>query len=95
LNEREKITIILTTHYLEEADFLCNRIAIIDHGKIIALDTPANLKKKTEGRNGPGALRQQRKNSGTGFAGRFFGFAIKGRNRFFGEERGHVFAAAV
>ena len=38
------ITIILTTHYMEEADRLCNRIAIIDHGKIIALDTPKNLK---------------------------------------------------
>ncbi len=49
LNEKEKITIILTTHYLEEADFLCNRIAIIDHGKIVALDTPANLKKKLKG----------------------------------------------
>ncbi len=44
-NKKEKITIILTTHYLEEADFLCERIAIIDHGKIIALDTPENLKK--------------------------------------------------
>ena len=42
---REKgITIILTTHYMEEADQLCNRVAIIDHGKIIALDTPKNLK---------------------------------------------------
>jgi ABC-2 type transport system ATP-binding protein len=38
------ITIILTTHYMEEADRLCNRVAIIDHGKIIALDTPGNLK---------------------------------------------------
>jgi len=44
-NKKEKITIILTTHYLEEADFLCERIAIIDCGKIIALDTPENLKK--------------------------------------------------
>jgi ABC-2 type transport system ATP-binding protein len=42
---REKgITIILTTHYMEEADRLCSRVAIIDHGKIIALDTPQNLK---------------------------------------------------
>ena len=49
LNEKEKITIILTTHYLEEADFLCNRIAIIDLGKIVALDTPTNLKKKLKG----------------------------------------------
>ena len=49
LNRREKITIILTTHYLEEADFLCNRIAIIDHGKIVAMDSPKNLKKKLQG----------------------------------------------
>ena len=42
---REKgITIILTTHYMEEADRLCNRVAIIDHGRIIAIDTPKNLK---------------------------------------------------
>lgn len=42
---REKgITIILTTHNMEEADRLCNRVAIIDHGRIIALDTPTNLK---------------------------------------------------
>jgi ABC-2 type transport system ATP-binding protein len=40
-----KMTIILTTHYMEEAEKLCNRIAIIDHGVIIALDTPANLKR--------------------------------------------------
>ena len=44
LNTKYGITVILTTHYMEEADFLCNRIAIIDHGKIIALDTPKNLK---------------------------------------------------
>ena len=44
LNKESKITIILTTHYMEEADFLCDRIAIIDHGKIMALDTPQNLK---------------------------------------------------
>jgi ABC-2 type transport system ATP-binding protein len=44
LSREEGITIILTTHYMEEADHLCNRVAIIDHGKIIALDTPQNLK---------------------------------------------------
>jgi ABC-2 type transport system ATP-binding protein len=44
LAKENGITIILTTHYMEEADRLCNRVAIIDHGKIIALDTPANLK---------------------------------------------------
>ena len=41
---KRKITIILTTHYMEEADILCDRIAIIDRGKIIALDTPSKLK---------------------------------------------------
>lgn len=44
LNKREKITIILTTHYMDEADDVCNQIAIIDSGKIIAKDTPENLK---------------------------------------------------
>lgn len=43
--KREGRTVLLTTHYMEEADFLSDRIAIIDHGKIIALDTPENLKK--------------------------------------------------
>jgi ABC-2 type transport system ATP-binding protein len=38
-------TILLTTHYMEEADQLCNRVAIMDHGKILALDTPAGLKR--------------------------------------------------
>src|ERR1700729_762210 len=37
-------TIMLLTHYMEEADRLCNRVAIMDHGKILALDTPAELK---------------------------------------------------
>jgi ABC-2 type transport system ATP-binding protein len=38
-------TILLTTHYMEEADRLCHRVAIMDHGKILALDTPAGLKR--------------------------------------------------
>jgi len=38
-------TILLTTHYMEEADQLCDRVAIIDHGKIVALDSPAALKR--------------------------------------------------
>jgi ABC-2 type transport system ATP-binding protein len=49
LNREEKLTIILTTHYMEEADFLCDRIAIIDHGHIMALDTPDNLKNSMGG----------------------------------------------
>jgi len=44
LRGKHKITIFLTTHYMEEADVLCDRIAIMDHGKIVALDTPQNLK---------------------------------------------------
>ncbi|HEY3866151.1 MAG TPA: ATP-binding cassette domain-containing protein [Solirubrobacteraceae bacterium] len=38
-------TILLTTHYMEEADELCDRLAIMDHGRILALDTPADLKR--------------------------------------------------
>jgi len=44
LNKKSGVTLILTTHYMEEADYLCDRIAIIDHGKIIAMDTPQRLK---------------------------------------------------
>ena len=49
LGARENITIILTTHYMEEADKLCDRIAIVDRGKIVALDTPEILKGSLEG----------------------------------------------
>jgi ABC-2 type transport system ATP-binding protein len=45
LNKQENTTIILTTHYIEEADYLCDRVAIIDYGKIVAIDTPSKLKK--------------------------------------------------
>ncbi|MBI4978628.1 MAG: ATP-binding cassette domain-containing protein [Spirochaetes bacterium] len=44
LNAETGITMMLTTHYMEEADFLAHRILIIDHGKIVALDTPKALK---------------------------------------------------
>ena len=47
--KEKKLTIILTTHYMEEADLLCNRIGIIDKGKIIALGTPMELKSKIKG----------------------------------------------
>ncbi len=40
LNKEQKMTIFVTTHYLEEADSLCDRIAIIDHGKIVASESP-------------------------------------------------------
>ncbi|MEM2889981.1 MAG: ATP-binding cassette domain-containing protein [Candidatus Hadarchaeum sp.] len=49
LNQTEKITIVLTTHYIEEADYLCDRVGIIDMGRIVALDTPQALKDKLEG----------------------------------------------
>jgi len=49
LNREYAMTIVLTTHYMEEADFLCDRVAVIDHGKIIASDTPDGLKKILEG----------------------------------------------
>ena len=44
---RDGQTILLTTHYMEEADTLCDRLAIIDHGKLLALDTPEALKQST------------------------------------------------
>jgi ABC-2 type transport system ATP-binding protein len=43
------ITVVLTTHYMEEADALCDRLAIIDHGKILIEDTPAALKASVGG----------------------------------------------
>src|SRR5262249_13350882 len=43
------LTFILTTHYMEEADHLCERVAIVDHGRILTLDTPAALKKTLPG----------------------------------------------
>ena len=43
------LTILLTTHYMEEADLLCQRLAIIDHGKLLTVDTPATLKASLPG----------------------------------------------
>lgn len=48
---KEGITVLLTTHYMEEADKLCDRIAIVDHGKLVALGTPVELKNSVEGTN--------------------------------------------
>jgi ABC-2 type transport system ATP-binding protein len=48
LNKAEGITVFFTTHYMEEADRVATRLAIIDHGNIIAQGTPEELKKKTE-----------------------------------------------
>ena len=49
LRARMKLTILITTHYMDEADNLCDRIAIIDHGKLVALDTPLGLKSSVPG----------------------------------------------
>jgi ABC-2 type transport system ATP-binding protein len=49
LRKETELTISLTTHYMEEAESLCDRIAIVDQGKIIALDTPAGLKSTVHG----------------------------------------------
>jgi ABC-2 type transport system ATP-binding protein len=49
LKEAHDITVVLTTHYMDEADRLSDRIGIIDHGKLIALDTPPKLKETLEG----------------------------------------------
>ena len=46
---REKKTILLTTHYIEEAERLCDRVAIIDYGRVIALGTPRELKQRSAG----------------------------------------------
>jgi ABC-2 type transport system ATP-binding protein len=51
INQENKTTIILTTHMMNEADLLCDRIGIIDKGKIAALDTPTNLKNGISGAN--------------------------------------------
>jgi ABC-2 type transport system ATP-binding protein len=47
LNKKEGITVFVTTHYMEEADKVAQRIAVIDHGKIIEQGTSAELKQKT------------------------------------------------
>jgi ABC-2 type transport system ATP-binding protein len=49
LKEAQDITVVLTTHYMDEADRLSNRIAIMDYGKIVILDTPPKLKETLEG----------------------------------------------
>jgi ABC-2 type transport system ATP-binding protein len=49
LVDQEGVTVILTTHYMDEAEYLCDRVAIIDDGKIVALDTPEQLKQKIGG----------------------------------------------
>ncbi len=49
LSREEEMTMVLTTHYMEEADMLCKRIAIMDAGKIVVMDNSSNLKKRVGG----------------------------------------------
>ena len=49
IKSQRDLTILITTHYMDEADKLCDRIAIVDHGKLVALDTPARLKASIPG----------------------------------------------
>src|ERR1700693_5217039 len=51
IKARRKLTILITTHYMDEADRLCDRIAIVDHGKPVALDAPTALKASVPGSN--------------------------------------------
>jgi len=51
LKQERDLTILVTTHYMDEADKLCNRIAIVDHGKLVALDSPLKLKASVPGKN--------------------------------------------
>ncbi|MGA3128117.1 MAG: ATP-binding cassette domain-containing protein [Candidatus Korobacteraceae bacterium] len=51
LKSRWQLTILITTHYMDEADRLCDRIAIVDHGKLVALDSPMALKNSVPGNN--------------------------------------------
>jgi ABC-2 type transport system ATP-binding protein len=51
IKETRKLTVLITTHYMDEADRLCDRIAIVDHGKLVALDTPRALKASVPGEN--------------------------------------------
>jgi ABC-2 type transport system ATP-binding protein len=51
LKHERNLTILLTTHYMDEADKLCDRIAIVDHGKLVALDSPLKLKASIPGNN--------------------------------------------
>ncbi len=51
IKEQRDLTVFLTTHYMDEADKLCDRIAIVDHGQLVALDSPMTLKASIPGKN--------------------------------------------
>jgi len=51
IKSQRDLTVLITTHYMDEADKLCDRIAIVDHGKLVALDSPLTLKASIPGKN--------------------------------------------
>jgi ABC-2 type transport system ATP-binding protein len=51
IKSQRDLTVLITTHYMDEADKLCDRIAIVDHGRLVALDSPMQLKASVPGRN--------------------------------------------
>jgi ABC-2 type transport system ATP-binding protein len=51
VQRERKLTVLLTTHYMDEADKLCDRVAIVDHGRLMALDSPMRLKASIPGKN--------------------------------------------
>jgi ABC-2 type transport system ATP-binding protein len=51
IKSRRDLTVLITTHYMDEADKLCDRIAIVDHGRLVALDSPGALKASIPGRD--------------------------------------------
>jgi ABC-2 type transport system ATP-binding protein len=51
IKAQRELTVLITTHYMDEADKLCDRIAIVDHGKLVALDSPQSLKASIPGRD--------------------------------------------
>jgi ABC-2 type transport system ATP-binding protein len=51
IKQKRNLTVLITTHYMDEADRLCDRIAIVDHGKLVALDSPRALKSSIPGSN--------------------------------------------
>jgi len=51
IKAQRNLTVLITTHYMDEADKLCDRIAIVDHGKLVALDSPLTLKTSIPGKN--------------------------------------------
>ena len=51
IKKERNLTVLITTHYMDEADKLCDRIAIVDHGQLMALDSPMRLKASIPGKN--------------------------------------------